>query len=93
LRASSFLVALVQCWLGGVNHALQRMCVVQISLDPASKNPGQLICRANPPVMAAIPVPAPNGINVQMIPMWAVVQKDDWCGCFEDENDRKTASN
>jgi hypothetical protein len=65
----------------------------QLSLDPASKNAGQLICRANPPVMAAIPVQTAQGMNVQVIPMWAVVQKDDWCGCFEDENDRKTASN
>jgi len=65
----------------------------QLSLDPASKNAGQLICRLNPPVMAGIPVPTAQGMNVQVIPMWSIVQKDDWCSSFEDENDRKTESN
>jgi len=43
--------------------------------------PGR-ICRRDPPRAQGIAVPAPHGIQVQVITLWPVVQVSDWCAEF-----------
>ena len=54
-----------------------------VQLAETGKPGGGLICRANPPLPQAIPVPGPQGLSVQVISLWPVVQKGDICGMFE----------
>jgi len=54
-----------------------------IQIAENGKPGGGLICRANPPVPQAIPIPSPQGMSVQVIALWPVVQRTDICGMFE----------
>lgn len=54
-----------------------------ISLSPESKQSGKLLCRAQPPVPAAIPIPAQGGISLQVVTLWPVVENSDICGAYE----------
>ena len=61
---------------GTCNHA-------QISL--VDKNTaGQLLCRSRPPVPFAIPMPTREGVSVQILTLWPIVQKTDHCADFDD---------
>lgn len=55
-----------------------------ISLAGDSRQAGKMLCRAQPPVPAAIPVQSAQGISVQVVTLWPVVEKTDICGAFED---------
>lgn len=54
-----------------------------ISLAGDSKQAGKMLCRAQPPVPAAIPVQSHQGISVQVVTLWPVVEKTDICGAYE----------
>ena len=54
-----------------------------VSLSPESKQSGKLLCRAQPPVPAAIPVQQPGGISIQVVTLWPVVEHGDICGAYE----------
>jgi hypothetical protein len=48
-----------------------------------SAQAGKLLCRAQPPLPAAIPVQGRDGISIQVVTLWPVVEKTDICGVFE----------
>jgi hypothetical protein len=54
-----------------------------VQLAENGKPGGGLICRANPPVPQAVPVPAPGGVSLQVVSLWPIVQPGDICGGFE----------
>jgi hypothetical protein len=58
-----------------------------LSLDPQSKQGGQMLCKVNPPVPFAIPVPQPQGISVQVMNLWPTVTKNDGCSLYDDGKD------
>jgi hypothetical protein len=64
-------------------------CYSAISLVGDSAQAGKLLCRAQPPVPQGIPIPQPNGISIQVVTLWPVVEKNDICGAFEDAKQLK----
>ncbi len=46
---------------------------------PQAKQSG-LSCRRNPPVPHALATPTPQGLAVQVLSLWPIVQASDWCG-------------
>ena len=54
-----------------------------VSLSTESAQSGKLLCRAQPPIPAAIPVPQPGGISIQVVTLWPVVERSDICGAYE----------
>jgi len=63
-----------------------------VSLSTDSTQAGKLLCRAQPPVPAAIKVQTAAGVSVQVITLWPVVEKSDICGAFEDSAELKLNS-
>ena len=51
------------------------------SLQLQKGEPGR-ICRRDPPKAQGIAMPQPQGIAVQVITLWPVVQNSDWCAEF-----------
>jgi len=54
-----------------------------VSLSPESVQSGKLLCRAQPPMPAAIPIPAQGGVSIQVVTLWPVVERSDICGAYE----------
>jgi hypothetical protein len=48
-----------------------------------SAQAGKMLCRAQPPLPAAIPVQSRDGISIQVVTLWPVVEKTDICGVYE----------
>ena len=69
--------------LEDVSMSCQSCIYSAISLAGNSQQAGQLLCRAEPPKPQGIAVPARDGISIQVITLWPVVQKDDICGAYE----------
>ena len=46
---------------------------------------GQMICKAMPPKPFAVTVPANGQLQVQVLTLWPSVNRDDWCGMWDDE--------
>jgi hypothetical protein len=46
----------------------------------------QMICRRFPPQVVPVQVPTPNGISVNMLPMFPPVNDSMWCHEHEPEN-------
>ena len=54
-----------------------------VSLSPESAQSGKLLCRAQPPVPAAIPIQSAQGVSIQVVTLWPVVERSDICGAYE----------
>lgn len=50
-------------------------------LQLAKGEPGR-VCRRDPPKAQGIATPQANGIAIQVITLWPIVQADDWCAEF-----------
>ena len=44
---------------------------------------GQMICRLNPPTPYPVQQQTRGGVQLQIIPLWAIVTKNDVCGQWE----------
>lgn len=51
----------------------------------------QLVCKRFPPQVVAIQVPAPQGISVNMMPLFPPVNASVWCYEWEAENGAQDA--
>lgn len=60
-----------------------------VSLDPQSKQSGKLLCRAQPPVPHAIALQQREGVQVQILTLWPVVERSDICGAYERNDEIK----
>jgi hypothetical protein len=69
--------------LEDVTMSCQSCIYSAISLAGNSQQAGQLLCRAEPPKPQGIAVPQRDGISIQVVTLWPVVQKDDICGAYE----------
>ena len=54
-----------------------------VSLSPESNQSGKLLCRAQPPMPAAIPIQSAQGVSIQVVTLWPVVERSDICGAYE----------
>jgi hypothetical protein len=63
-----------------MNCTLCRYSSIDLGKSPQA---GKLLCRLNPPSPAAIAIPTPGGVTVQVLTIWATVTPDDWCQQFE----------
>jgi hypothetical protein len=45
-----------------------------------AQNATQFICTRHPPAAAAIPVPTPHGLSVNVMTLWPSVTANDVCG-------------
>ena len=54
-----------------------------VTLAPESKQAGQMLCRATPPQAAVIPIPTPQGVQIQIMTLWPIVTAADICAGFE----------
>lgn len=72
---------------GAVNGSGAPSCqaCVHMSLSLVDKQTaGQMLCRSRPPVPFAVPIQSPQGISVQVLTLWPIVQKSDICADFDD---------
>lgn len=56
-----------------------------LSLDPDSKQSGQMLCKVNPPTPFAVAIPTEQGIGIQVLNLFPTVSKNDSCSFFDDE--------
>jgi len=51
----------------------------------------QMVCKRFPPAVVAIQVPSPQGISVNMMPLFPPVNAEVWCYEWEAENGAQDA--
>jgi len=52
----------------------------------------QTICRRNPPTVVSMQVPTPQGISVNLLPVFPAVNVAMWCYAHEQENGAEDVS-